>query len=76
MTLFETAFSIVCILLTGVAMVYFIWLVRTSGQDPIRDPKLVKQFRETAPYEKLDQVLDPSGDEEGFPLEDGRDQQN
>lgn len=63
MTLFETAFLIVCMLLTAVAVVYFTWLVWTRGRDPVDDPKLVERFHETAPFEKLDQVLDPPKDD-------------
>ncbi|MEP2532700.1 hypothetical protein [Shimia sp.] len=76
MTLFEIAFLIVCILMTAVTVAYFTWLVWTRGRDPVDDPKLVEKFRETAPYQKLDHVLDPSEDEKGFPLEDGGDDQS
>ncbi|WP_298905025.1 hypothetical protein [uncultured Aliiroseovarius sp.] len=59
MTSFETAFLIVSTLVTAGALAYLVWLLRTSGRDRVDDPDLVEQFRETAPFEKLDQVLDP-----------------
>ena len=63
MTWFEMAFLIVSTLVAVVALAYLVWLLRTSGRDRIDDPNLVERFRETAPIEKLDQVLDPPEDE-------------
>jgi len=63
MTWFETAFLIVSTLMTAVAVIYLIWLVRKHDRDPVDDPELIERFHETAPFEKLDQVLDPPEDE-------------
>ncbi|MBI1495268.1 hypothetical protein [Halocynthiibacter styelae] len=76
MTLFETAFLIVCILMTAVTVAYFTWLVWTRGRDSVDDPKLVERFHETAPFEKLDQVLDPLDDKKSLLVEDDGDHQN
>jgi hypothetical protein len=49
--------------MTAVAVIYLIWLVRKHDRDPVDDPELIERFHETAPFEKLDQVLDPPEDE-------------
>ncbi|MQY42790.1 hypothetical protein GG681_09060 [Epibacterium sp. SM1969] len=50
--------SMVLVTLAALSCLYF--LLKTSGRDPIIDPKLAEKFRQDAPYGKLAEVLEPS----------------
>jgi len=53
----ETIATIATISLAAVAIGYVLWVIRSSGAGRVDDAELVKHMVETAPYERLSNIL-------------------
>ncbi len=57
MTVWEVAFNIAAAVTTIALLLYARYLLKTYGRDRSNDPELVKQFRDIAPYDNLEDLL-------------------
>ncbi len=57
MTIWEITFNVTAAGTTIVLLVFARHLLKTCGRGRLNDPELVKQFRDTAPYDNLEDLL-------------------